>query len=79
MSAKKKSTNALPAHAQLLPLHDYDRLWRCQMAVAMLAAITDNVAQEHGISHDSVAAVAEFIRDEMLGILNQSTSLKDLI
>ena len=52
---------------------DYDRLWRAQQAASLLAAINNNVAAEGGISHDSTAAVAEYIRDDMLQILNHST------
>lgn len=74
-----KAAHALPPDAQVFTLADNDRLWRCQMAVALLAAITEDVAQDHGISHDSVAAVAEFVRDDMLGVLNQSAPLEDLI
>ena len=44
-----RSTLTLPTKAQVFTLADYDRLWRCQMAVSMLAAITNDVA--HGARH----------------------------
>ena len=52
---------------------DYDRLWRAQQAASLLAAINNYVAAEGGISRDSTAAVAEYIRDDMLDILTHST------
>lgn len=75
----KKPVPALPPDAQVFTLAGNDRLWRCQMAVALLAAVTEDVAHDHGISHDSTAAIAELVRDDMLGVLNQSAPLEDLI
>lgn len=57
---------------QLIGGDDYDRLWRAQQAVQLLATINNMVAAGANISHDSTAAVAEYIRDGMLEILNQA-------
>ena len=38
----------------------------------------NNVAAEGGISHDSTAAVAEYIRDDMLEILMHSQATDEL-
>lgn len=61
--------------AQAIGGDDYDRLWRAQQAAALLAAINAAIAADAGISHDSTAAVAEYIRDDMLDILNHSTAV----
>ena len=57
---------------------DYDRLWRAQQAATLLAAINNHVADVGGISHDSTAAVAEYIRDDMLDILNHAQATSQL-
>ncbi|SOD53621.1 hypothetical protein [Pseudoxanthomonas wuyuanensis] len=57
---------------QIIPGDDYDRLWRAQQAAMLLAAINNDVAVAAGVSHDATAAVAEYIRDDMLEILNHS-------
>lgn len=57
---------------QVIPGDDYDRLWRAQHAAMLLAAINNELAVTAGISHDATAAVAEYIRDDMLEILNHS-------
>ncbi len=49
---------------------DFDRLWRAQQAVTLLAALNNDVASTAGFSHAGPAAVAEYIRDDMLQILN---------
>ncbi|KAF1719831.1 hypothetical protein CSC75_13935 [Pseudoxanthomonas wuyuanensis] len=56
----------------MIPGDDYDRLWRAQQAAMLLAAINNDVAVAAGVSHDATAAVAEYIRDDMLEILNHS-------
>jgi hypothetical protein len=60
-------------NAQVINGQDYDRLWRAQQAVTLLAAINNDAAADRGISHDNTAAVAEYIRDDMLEILTHST------
>lgn len=60
-------------NGQVVNGQDYDRLWRAQQAAALLASINKDVAAEAGICHDSTAAVAEYIRDDMLEILNHTT------
>ncbi|WP_369969880.1 hypothetical protein AB8E26_06680 [Stenotrophomonas rhizophila] len=58
--------------AQLIGAGDYQRLWRAASACRLLAAITEEVAVEHGIDPDDTAAVAEYIRDDMYQILSRS-------
>jgi hypothetical protein len=57
---------------QVINGDDYDRLWRAQQAAMLLASINNEVASTAGISHDATAAVAEYIRDDMLEILSHS-------
>lgn len=58
--------------AQLIGAGDYQRLWRAAYACRLLAAITEEVANEHGIDPNDTAAVAEYIRDDMYQILSRS-------
>ncbi len=60
-------------NGQLINGQDYDRLWRAQQAATLLAALNNEYAAAAGISHDSTAAVAEYIRDDMLDILNHTS------
>lgn len=53
------------------------RLWRAYHAAALLAALTNDVAIEAGINHDGPAAVAEYIRHELLDVLNGAQRLRD--
>jgi hypothetical protein len=64
--------------SQTINGQDYDRLWRAQQAATLLASINNHVASEGGISHDSTAAVAEYIRDDMLEILMNSQASDEL-
>lgn len=51
----------------------YDRLWRAQQAVSLLAAFNQVTSlAASGVNHDATAAVAEYIRDDLLEILNDS-------
>lgn len=56
----------------LIKPQDFDRLWRAQQAVTLLAALNNDAASSAGISHASLAAIAEYIRDDMLQILNSA-------
>ncbi|WDM66308.1 hypothetical protein [Xanthomonas cucurbitae] len=53
------------------------RLWRAYHAAALLAALTNDVAIEAGINHDGPAAVAEYIRHELLDVLNGAQHLRE--
>ncbi|MCC4603955.1 hypothetical protein [Xanthomonas campestris] len=56
---------------------DQFRLWRAYHAAALLAALTNDVAVEAGINHDGPAAVAEYIRHELLDVLNSAQHLRE--
>lgn len=58
--------------AQLIGCNDYLRLWRAAYACRLLAAITEDLAKEHGIDPNDTAAVAEYIRDDIYQILSRS-------
>jgi len=47
---------------------DHFRLWRAHDAVALLAALNNDTATKAGISADGTAAVADFIREELLDV-----------
>ncbi|MCC4601923.1 hypothetical protein [Xanthomonas melonis] len=53
------------------------RLWRAYHAAALLAALTNDVAIEAGINHDGPAAVADYIRHELLDVLNGAQQLRE--
>ncbi|WP_031421341.1 hypothetical protein [Xanthomonas euvesicatoria] len=53
------------------------RLWRAYHAAALLAALTNDIAIEAGINHDGPAAVAEYIRHELLDVLNGTQRLRE--
>jgi hypothetical protein len=63
--------------SQIITGEDYDRLWRAQQAASLLAAINTETAATAGVSHDATAAVAEYIRDDMLEILNHSRPVSE--
>ena len=54
------------------------RLWRAYHAAALLAALTNDIAIEAGINHDGPAAVAEYIRHELLDVLGGAQRLREL-
>ena len=60
-------------NSHVIDMEGIDRLWRAQMAATLLAALNNEAASAAGVSHDATAAVAEYIRDDMLQILNHST------
>ncbi|MGY4888917.1 UNVERIFIED_CONTAM: hypothetical protein EX528_00565 [Xanthomonas axonopodis] len=53
------------------------RLWRAYHAATLLAALTNDVAIEAGINHDGPAAVAEYIRHELLDVLGSAQRLHE--
>ncbi|AMU99471.1 hypothetical protein [Xanthomonas citri] len=54
---------------------DQFRLWRAYHAAALLAALTNDIAVEAGVNQDGPAAVADYIREELLDILNSAHRL----
>ncbi|MBV6795343.1 hypothetical protein ACCP99_03310 [Xanthomonas sp. NCPPB 3443] len=56
---------------------DQSRLWRAYHAAALLAALTNDIAIEAGINQDGPAAVAEYIRHELLDVLSGAQRLRD--
>ncbi|MDV2451180.1 hypothetical protein [Xanthomonas hortorum] len=54
------------------------RLWRAYHAASLLAALTNDIAIEAGINHDGPAAVAEYIRHELLDVLGGAQRLREL-
>lgn len=56
---------------------EHDRLWRVQQAASLLAALNHEVATRAGISYDSVSAVADFMREELLDIASSARCLRE--
>ncbi|HEL3751694.1 TPA: hypothetical protein UMV35_004035 [Stenotrophomonas maltophilia] len=63
---------AHPKHAQIISDSDYDRLWRIAYAVELIAALPTEAAKVLGITADHTSAVAEYISDDLRGILARS-------
>lgn len=55
---------------------DHNRIWRAQHAATLLAALGNDVAVGAGISHDGPAAVADYIREELLDVLLSARHLR---
>jgi hypothetical protein len=64
-------------HAQVVNGDDYDRLWRIAYAVELLAALPAEAAKVLGITADHTSAVAEYISDDLRGILTRSTPVDE--
>ncbi len=64
-------------HAQVVNGDDYDRLWRIAYAVELLAALPAEAAKVLGITADHTSAVAEYISDDLRGILSRSTPVDE--
>jgi hypothetical protein len=47
---------------------EHARLWRAYEAMALLAALDNEIATRAGITADGTAAVADFIREELLDV-----------
>ncbi|ARV24885.1 MULTISPECIES: hypothetical protein [Xanthomonas] len=56
---------------------DQSRLWLAYHATTLLAALTNDIAIEAGINHDGPAAVAEYIRHELLDVLSSAQRLRE--
>ncbi|MBV6887921.1 hypothetical protein KWH47_10240 [Xanthomonas campestris pv. spermacoces] len=56
---------------------DQSRLWLAYHATTLLAALTNDIAIEAGINHDGPAAVAEYIRHELLDVLNGAQRMRE--
>jgi predicted Zn-dependent protease len=54
---------------------DYYRLWRAHHAAALLATLSGDLATRNGISHDSTAAVADYIQQELQEVLGSATQI----
>jgi len=55
---------------------EHFRLWRAHDAVALLAALNNETATRAGISADGIAAVADFIREELLDVCTHAQPLR---
>ncbi|MFK3649309.1 hypothetical protein ACI2IY_12875 [Lysobacter enzymogenes] len=51
---------------------DLDRLRRAQLAAALLAALSSEAVSYVDVPHDSIAAVAEYIAQDIHGVLNNA-------
>ncbi|PPT94924.1 hypothetical protein XaraCFBP7407_13010 [Xanthomonas arboricola pv. arracaciae] len=56
---------------------EHDRLWRVQQADSLLATLNHDIATRAGISHDGIAAVADYIREELLDIACSAKHLRE--
>lgn len=73
-----RNPGPVPAdHAQVVTSDDYDRLWRIAYAVELLAALPAEAAKVLGITADHTSAVAEYISDDLRGILSRSTPVDE--
>lgn len=59
-------------HSQVVSGDDYDRLWRIAYAVELIAALPAEAAKVLGITADHTSAVADYISDDLRGILSRS-------
>ncbi|MBH1633680.1 hypothetical protein I5U65_00585 [Stenotrophomonas maltophilia] len=59
-------------YSQVVTGDDYDRLWRIAYAVELLAALPAEAAKVLGITADHTHAVAEYISEDLRGILSRS-------
>lgn len=51
---------------------DMNRLWRAQHAATLLAALSSEAVDFVNVSRDSTAAVAEYIAQDVLDVLNKA-------
>ena len=56
---------------------EHFRLWRAQEAASLLAAVNHDVAITAGITHDGAAAVADYIREELMDVLTSAQRLRE--
>ena len=67
-----KGMHAKGQYNQVVSGDDYDRLWRIAYAVELIAALPAEAAKVLGITADHTSAVAEYISDDLRGILSRS-------
>ncbi|MGD6581355.1 hypothetical protein VWW93_11940 [Xanthomonas citri pv. citri] len=48
---------------------EHESLWRAHYAVALLAALNNDVTCQAGITADSTAAVADYVRETLLDVV----------
>ena len=67
------AASALPAGINyVVSEDDMNRLWRAQHAATLLAALSTEAVHFVNISRDSTAAVAEYIAQDVLDVLNKA-------
>ncbi|AKO14258.1 hypothetical protein BRN51_16400 [Xanthomonas oryzae pv. oryzae] len=72
------SADLLPSDADYaINEEEHDRLWRAQQAVSLLATINQDVATRASVGHDGVAAIADYIQEELLDILSSAWHLRE--
>ncbi|HFF3032319.1 TPA: hypothetical protein ACGCGJ_000806 [Stenotrophomonas maltophilia] len=59
-------------HGHLISADDLTRLWRISYAVELIAVLPAEAAKVLGITADHTSAVAEYITDDLRGILARS-------
>ncbi|KOO83529.1 hypothetical protein [Stenotrophomonas maltophilia] len=69
---RNPSRAATEAHGHLISADDVTRLWRISYAVELIAVLPAEAAKVLGITADHTSAVAEYIRDDLRGILTRS-------
>lgn len=67
-----KGLNAKGEYSQVVSGDDYDRLWRIAYAVELIAALPAEAAKVLGITADHTSAVADYISEDLRGILARS-------
>ncbi|KTF40678.1 hypothetical protein [Xanthomonas translucens] len=69
----------LPPNELLFAINEdnFYRLWRAHHAAALLSALDNDHAAGSGVSHDSTAAVADYVQQELLEILGSAKKLRD--
>ncbi|HHA2409291.1 TPA: hypothetical protein ACOEND_000357 [Stenotrophomonas maltophilia] len=59
-------------HGHVISADDVTRLWRISYAVELIAVLPAEAAKVLGITADHTSAVAEYITDDLRGILTRS-------
>ncbi|UOF16438.1 hypothetical protein IEQ11_07255 [Lysobacter capsici] len=73
MSARLAAVPTLPEGINyVFSEDDMNRLRRAQLAAALLAALSSEAVSFVDVSHDSIAAVAEYIAQDVHGALNNA-------
>ncbi|UKE73238.1 hypothetical protein [Xanthomonas graminis] len=72
-----KADNSPPSELLFAINEDnFYRLWRAHHAAALLSALDNDHAAGSDISHDSTAAVADYVQQELLEILGSAKKLR---